>query len=228
MSYTKYVPLINTIIQFINKLPQKNYLNDSELSALSAFVSSDLFAQLAPYCEQTYKANKNNKHETILHLISLYYKNKGTYAIANYYINQLPQPLSKKDLLLKTEIYTALNKPLSHQEMELIINKLINNMTSQKNYAVVASAAWLLKDFFITSSIHYELALKFITKFTNAPHIPSEIIALMSYIKNHLIDNSDSYIDTWQKTLLTPQFCNKFSDPSDYNADTNYTIANHL
>jgi hypothetical protein len=226
--YTKHVPLINTIIQFINKLPQKNYLNDSELSALPEFSLSDLCAQLIPYCEQAYKTHKKNTHEAVLYLISLYYKNKGTYAIANYYINQLPQPLSKNALLLKTEIYTALNKPLSHQEIEIIITKLINNKVPQKNYATIASAALLSKDFFITSSTHYELALKFITKFADAPHIPSGIITLMSYVKNHLINSSDPYIDTWQKTILTPQFCNKFSDPSDYNADTNYIIANHL
>lgn len=228
--YNKNISLILTILQQIKKQPQKKNLNKGFiLEELSEFVQSDLCTQLMPHCENAYKANKKNKHEMILCLMALYHKHKNNYVIAQYYIDQLPEPMPQKMLLLKAEIYAHRKKSLPFSEFNIILNKCFQSKNKfSKTCNTISSIALLTKDYFIASPENYRDALTLIRQYCSLTKIPLAIIELTHYINNFFIQHNNPYFDTWTKELNNFSFYNKLSDISLYDESTNLMIGELL
>ncbi len=228
--YNKNASLILTILKQIKNQPQKKNLNeDFTPLELLEFIQSYLCTQLIPHCEEAYKTNKKNKHETILCLMALYHKSKKNYVIAQYYIDQLPQPILQKMLLLKAEIYTHRKKSLPFSEFNIILNKCLKNKNKfSKKYNAISSMALLTKDFFVASPENYKNALALIQECCSLPKIPLSIIELAHYINNYFITHNNSYFYTWIKELNTFVFYDKLDDASLYDESINFMIAELL
>lgn len=218
--YAKLAPLTKMIVEFITN--QHNDINKQKNHTLvSQFASSDLCAQLLPYCEQAYKTNKQSNN-TLLCVMALAHKNNGNYVKACNYIEKLSPPIPSTALLLKASIYVATEKELPPTELETILKQFISNKKpSHDDQETIVSLLTPCNDFFIQTE-NYALALKLIIKLTELQnHTPPALLQLTFYITKALTAMDNAYINQWLKELEASSFYDKIQDPSYYDSDTN-------
>jgi hypothetical protein len=217
--YNKLAPWITIMLNFIEGRQQmskpKNY------TLLHEFVSSDLCAQLLPYCQRAHKTHTNLNND-VLCMMALTHKNSGNYALACHYIEQLSHPIANAALPIKASIYAASHKQLSDAELETIIKLFIKNKKpSPEEQKTILSFIIPCHTFFLQKE-NYKLALKLIIELMKQQSTPAQIIQLAYIVSENLMTDNNAYADQWFKELAACQFYNKIQDPSCYDGDTNF------